>query len=103
MGVIFTKENSKRITIREIINEPWANRVLGRLQAGRIVDKNGSVPYRLTAADLQKVIDEDILVSIQPDCIYATFVKPVTEICQILGKPEVESNLDTLFMDYIPR
>ena len=86
MGCVFL--NSNQMTVREALQRADGRIIVGRLQAGRIQKGLVNKPHRLTDDEIQLLLDEEILVEID-DCYYASFVKPTSEICKILNRPEL--------------
>lgn len=86
MGCVFL--NSNQMTVREALQRADGRIIVGRLQAGRIQKGLVNKPHRLTDDEIQLLLDEEILVEID-DCYYAAFVKPTSEICKILNRPEL--------------
>ena len=86
MGCVFL--NSNQMTVREALQRADGRIIVSRLQAGRIQKGLVNKPHRLTDDEIQLVLDEEILVEID-DCYYADFVKPTSEICKILNRPEL--------------
>jgi len=86
MGIIFSNKANKT-TVGEMLNKGnFGRMILGRLQAGRVVDNGVNRPYRLNAEELEKFKDEVIFYEANDEGIYyAHFEKPVNEIREILG------------------
>ena len=87
MGIAFSP-NASRMTVREALTRTDGRIIVNRLQAGRVQQGCTNRPHRLTDDEIQLVLDEEILVEVD-DCYYASFVKPTSEICKILNRPEL--------------